>query len=157
MRNAVIVIALLLVAGGFIFFSRSPEAPTSQLSNRELALKCDAEMAGGFHIHPILQIVANGENVPMPIGIGIQPTCMSALHTHSADGVVHVESPEKRDYTLADFFAVWGQPFSKDEVLSYKVDATHRIRITVDGKEVDTFENTILRDKENIVISYEPI
>lgn len=82
---------------------------------------------------------------------------MTVLHTHTPDGVIHVESPEKRDFTLADFFAVWKQPFSKDELLGYRVDATHRIRVTVDGYEVDTYENTVLRDGERIVISYETI
>jgi hypothetical protein len=157
MKSAIIIISLTAVMGGLLYFSRSPQKPISQLTNRELALLCDDEMAGGFHIHPILEIVANGENVPVPTNIGVQQTCMTALHTHTPDGVIHVESPEKRDYTLADFFAVWKQPFSKDEILGFKADDTHRVRITVDGVEVNSFENTVLKDKERIVISYEQI
>ncbi|KND51882.1 MAG: hypothetical protein ABA06_01315 [Parcubacteria bacterium C7867-001] len=157
MKSAIIIISLIAVVVGLLYFSRSPEKPISQLTNRELALLCDDEMAGGFHVHPILEIVANGENVSVPTNIGVQQTCMTALHTHTPDGVIHVESPEKRDYTLADFFAVWKQPFSKDEILGFKADANHRVRITVDGVEVDSFESTVLKDKERIVISYEQI
>lgn len=157
MKSAVIIISLIAVVGGLLYFSRSPQKPISQLTNRELALLCDDEMAGGFHIHPILEIVVNGENVPVPTNIGVQQTCMTALHTHTPDGVIHVESPEKRDYTLADFFAVWRQPFSAEQVLSYKADSTHRIRVSVNGEDVSTFENTLLKDKDKIIISYEPI
>lgn len=154
---------ILLVLGvGLVFAFRSPSTQPSNLvettrTTREVALACDKEMAGGFHIHPILEIVVNGEPVPVPQNIGVRETCMTVLHTHTPDGLIHVESPEKRDFTLADFFAVWERPFTKDEILSYKTDATHRIVVTVDGVEVDTFENTVLRDAERIVIRYEAI
>ena len=157
MKQVVILIGIIVVAGGLIFLSKTLQKPVSSLTTRELALKCDAEMTNGFHIHPVLQIVVNGANVQIPSGLGIQQNCLTALHTHSADGVLHIESPEKRDFTLGDFFAVWKQPFNKDKILNNTVDATHRIRVTVDGKDVDSFENTVLKDKEHIVISYEPI
>jgi hypothetical protein len=43
-------------------------------------------------------------------------TCFYWLHTHAADGVIHIESPVKRTYTLGDFFNVWGQPFGPRQV-----------------------------------------
>jgi hypothetical protein len=160
MQKALITLALLVVVIGLVLVFKSkdqPEPARTERTTREVALACDPEMPQGFHIHPILEIVANGENVAVPINIGVQETCMTVLHTHTPDGVLHVESPEKRDFTLADFFAVWEQPFSKNEILTYKADASHRIRVTVDGKEVDSFENTVLKDGERIIISYEPI
>ena len=36
-------------------------------------------------------------------------SCFAWLHTHAADGVVHIESPTKRTYTLGNFFDVWGR------------------------------------------------
>lgn len=162
MKKTLILLGLLLIGAWLVFVFKSPVETDESLiqtkrTNREIALTCDPEMANGFHIHPTLEIVANGENVPVPPNIGVQQTCMTALHTHTPDGVIHVESPEKRDFTLADFFAVWDEPFSQDEILGFKADATHRVRITVDGREVDSFENTILKDGEHIVISYEVI
>ena len=154
------VIAVVVLALIFIFFVRGAPEPVqsqSNKTNREVALTCTTDMATEFHIHPILEIMANGEKQIVPADIGIQAGCMNALHTHDMVGTIHVESPEKRDFTLADFFAVWEQSFSREEVLGYGVDATHRIRVIVDGIEVDTFENTILKDGERIVISYEPI
>ncbi len=159
-QSLIILAVVVVVLGGiFLFASDKPQQKEvkSERTNREVALTCDPEMAQGFHIHPVLEIVINGEKIEVPANIGVGPTCMTVLHTHTPDGVIHVESPEVRDFSLSDFFAVWEQPFSKDEILTYKADAMHRVRITVDGKEVDTYENTVLKDAERIVITYETI
>ena len=158
MKNSIIaggavVIAIVLIAGAVMMNGNG--SALSERTNREVALTCTTDMATEFHVHPNLSIIISGERQVLPANIGIKPTCMSSLHTHTADGVIHVESPEKRDFTLSDFFAVWGESFTKDEVLGFKADATHQIRVTVNGVEVDTYENTVLKDLEKIVISYE--
>lgn len=162
MTKILLPLVLVVLGVGLVFVFRSPSAQPSDLvettrTTREVALACDKEMAHGFHVHSTLEIVVNGEPVLVPQNIGVRETCMTVLHTHTPDGLIHVESPEKRDFTLADFFAVWEKPFTKDEILSYRTDPTHRIVVTVDGVEVDTFENTVLRDAERIVIRYEAI
>ena len=43
-------------------------------------------------------------------------TCFYWLHTHAADGIIHIESPVHRTFTLGDFFDIWGQPLSKTQV-----------------------------------------
>lgn len=155
---AVVVLTVLLLGGILVMRGNAPQPESqSKKTNREVALTCTTDMATEFHIHPTLEILVNGEKQLIPADIGIQSSCMNALHTHDMIGTIHVESPEKRDFTLADFFAVWEQPFSSQEVLGYKVDATHRIKVMVDGVEVDGYENTVLKDKEKIIISYEPI
>lgn len=146
---------VVLVLGGFIWLGTRPQKPVTERTNRDVALLCTTDMATQFHIHPILTIVINGEAQIIPANIGIRPTCMNSLHTHDISGAIHVESPEMRDFTLADFFAVWGKTFTKDQILDSVVDGTHVIRETVNGKGVTDFENTILYDKEEIVISYE--
>ncbi len=112
-------------------------------------------MATQFHIHPVLKIVVNGKEQVVPANIGIQPNCMNSLHTHDASGTIHVEAPEQRDFTLDDLFAVWKESFNKDQILEYKADATHQIHVSVNGAKLDTYENTVLRDKDQIIISYE--
>ena len=42
--------------------------------------------------------------------------CYYWLHTHTNDGVIHVESPTQRLYTLGDFFDIWRQPLSARRV-----------------------------------------
>lgn len=142
------VAVLLLVVGA----SRNS---TSSRTNRDVALACTTDMATQFHIHPHLAIVINGERQEIPANIGIRLSCMNALHTHDNSGQIHIESPETRDFTLADFFAVWDKPYSKDQILDSKVDEKHIIRETVNGREVSEYENTVLRDNDNIVLSYE--
>ena len=85
-----------------------------------------------FHIHAHLTIFVNGKPRQVPAGIGIAPplqveetpvgafvaraTCFMWLHTHSADGIIHTESPITRVYTLGNFFDIWGQPLSRRQV-----------------------------------------
>ena len=158
-KNTATILGALIVVGGVIgglvwYMAAHPSAPRT---NREVALACTTDMATQFHIHPNLTIIVNGQQAPIPENLGVRPACMTSIHTHhEKDGTLHVEAPERRDFTLGDFFAVWEQPFSKDEILSYKVDGTHQIRVTVNGKEVDIFENTVMRDKNRISIVYEP-
>jgi hypothetical protein len=42
--------------------------------------------------------------------------CLYWLHTHDTTGVIHIESPAQRVYTLGEFFDVWGQPLSSTQV-----------------------------------------
>jgi hypothetical protein len=42
-------------------------------------------------------------------------TCFYWLHTHAPDGIIHIESPVQRTYTLGDFFDIWGQPLGPDQ------------------------------------------
>lgn len=143
------IVAFLII--GFFVFKDSIHPKT----NRELALTCTIEMATQFHIHPNLEIMINGQKQEIPTGIGIVNGCMNALHTHDNSGKIHVESPEKRDFTLADFFAVWKKIYTKDQIFDYKADQTHVIRQIINGKEVQDYENTILKDEDKIIIYFE--
>jgi hypothetical protein len=42
--------------------------------------------------------------------------CFSWLHTHAVDGIIHIESPVQRAFTLGNFLDVWGQPLSTTQV-----------------------------------------
>ncbi len=77
---------------------------------------------------------------------------MNAIHTHDASGVLHVESPVKKDFTLGDFFAVWKRPFTKEQVLDTVLSSGQQVIVTVNGKEVATFDQTIMNDKDQIGI-----
>jgi hypothetical protein len=78
-----------------------------------------------FHIHAHLTVFVNGSARQIPAAIGIpgavaqntpegpfigSGTCFYWLHTHAADGIIHIESPVRRGYTLGEFFDEWGQP-----------------------------------------------
>jgi hypothetical protein len=63
-----------------------------------------------------------------PIAQGGQ--CIYWLHTHAPDGVIHVESPTERIYTLGNFFDEWHQPLSRNQVGAAK----GKVTATVNGK-----------------------
>ena len=61
-----------------------------------------------FHIHPHLVIKIDGIEEPLPANIGIYTNCTQELHTHEADGIIHVESAVDRGYVFQDFLNVFG-------------------------------------------------
>jgi hypothetical protein len=148
-------LSVIIVIGlGYLMVS-APKRPTSSITTREVALTCTSDMATVFHLHATLAISINGIPKEIPANVGIKPGCMNSLHMHDKTGLIHVEAPEKRDFTLGDFFAVWDKPFSSTQLLDLTTDDTHVIRVTVNGTPVATYENTVLRDGDTIVISYE--
>ncbi len=94
-------------------------------------ISCQAGEQSVFHIHAHLTIFVNGAARQIPAAIGIpgaqaqstangpfiaSGTCFYWLHTHAADGIIHIESPVQRTYTLGNFFDEWGQPLGTDRV-----------------------------------------
>jgi hypothetical protein len=108
-------------------------------------ISCQSNEQTIFHIHAHLTIFVNGSPRQIPAGVGIpgaqgqstaqgplvsSGTCFYWLHTHAADGIIHIESPVKRTYTLGDFFDEWGQPLGPDRV----GPATGHVVALYDGK-----------------------
>jgi len=157
LKNVFILIIILgVVYWIFVSMGRRVGNQVSQsLTNREVALKCTTDMATKFHIHPNIEIMVNGKQQELSSNIGIRLNCMNSLHTHDKTGLIHVESSEKRDFTLSDFFAVWGKTYNQNQILDYQTDAGNIIRQTVNGQEVKDYENTVLNDKDRVTIFYE--
>ena len=79
----------------------------------------------------------DGRRVPVPALIGIDPAVEFApLHVHDTSGVIHVESPTVRGYTLGQFFAVWGVRFTPSCLGGYCAGGPRRLRVFVDGTAV---------------------
>lgn len=78
---------------------------------------CDTSgMTVSFHIHAHLTIYVNGKKEPVPAGIGIPSdnTCIYWLHTHTSDGIIHIEAPQQQsNEALDDFLAIWTEGFPK--------------------------------------------
>jgi len=145
-------IFVFIVIFGFILLSNGANK-TKPKTNRELLMSCTSDAATQYHIHPHLQIVINGQAHEVPANIGIENNCLHPIHTHDNSGIIHIESPEKRDFTLGDFFTVWGKTFNKDQILDYKREGNHTIKVTVDGQDSQDFEKFILKDNQQIVIT----
>lgn len=86
------------------------------------------------HIHQHLDIYVDGRPVPVRALIGIDPAVgFAPLHVHDTSGVIHVESPTVRSYTLGQFFAVWGVRFTPSCLGGYCASGDRRLRVYVDG------------------------
>jgi hypothetical protein len=94
-------------------------------------IQCQGSEQVLFHIHAHLTVFVDGTARRIPYGIGIpgaqaSPTpagpyvgagsCFYWLHTHAADGIIHIESPVARTYTLGDLFDVWREKLGPAEV-----------------------------------------
>jgi hypothetical protein len=108
-------------------------------------ITCDATEQVAYHVHAHLAVFVNGRPRAIPAGIGVvQPVldqtpagvfaqasrCYYWLHTHAADGVVHIESPTATTYTLGQFFDIWRQPLAVDQVGPDR----GKLTVYVDGK-----------------------
>jgi hypothetical protein len=70
-----------------------------------------------FHIHTHVDIFFNGKHVSIPPQIGIIPgKCIYWMHTHDGSGIIHIESPINRDFTLGQFFDLWKMKLSDTKV-----------------------------------------
>ena len=115
------------------------------------------------HLHAHLHVFVDGEPVVVPAGIGIavglkgvkdEPTddgtehfysvttcdvpCLSPLHTHTPDGLIHEESPETNHppYTLGQFFTEWGLRLD-DSCVGEFCKSDTSIAVYLDGKKTD--------------------
>src|SRR5262245_59779293 len=110
-----------------------------------------------YHIHTHLTVLTAGKQVAVPGNIGITKACMAFLHTHDQSGIIHVEAPANHAYTLGDFFAVWGQPLSRDRLLDQTGGGEHEVIAYVDGNRVDVAPESIpLTNKSHVVLQYGP-
>jgi hypothetical protein len=104
-------------------------------------VQCQSNEQTVYHIHAHLAVYVNGTQRSVPYGIGIpggtagqgyvgSGTCFYWLHTHDQTGVIHMESPVQKFYTLGGFFAIWGQPLTSGQIGSAKGTLT----VYVNGK-----------------------
>lgn len=109
------------------------------------------------HRHAHLDLFVDGDRVDVPAGIGLDAddVPVSPVHTHNADGIVHVESPVERDYTLADFFRVWGLRADGGCLGGRCASGDRALHVFVDGAEVAADPARVqLLDQRQVVVSY---
>jgi hypothetical protein len=74
-----------------------------------------AQEALAYHIHAHVDVYVNGKKVIVPAGIGIYANSwLTEVHTHDTRGVIHIEAPSNKGYTLGQFFGEWGVKLTKD-------------------------------------------
>ncbi len=153
----IVVIAFLLILGHFTTVTTpvktitSPNALPGLLKTsapwdinindltvrlKDIGLYPSSQRGTAMHIHEHLDLSINGKTVIVPADIGINQVArfMSPLHTHRANGVIHVESPVTRTFTLGQFFDVWGVRFTSQCIGGYCTNSTNSLKVYTDGK-----------------------
>lgn len=123
----------------------------------DIGLPALAEEGSALHIHEHIDISIDTIAVPVPAGIGINEAggFISPIHTHDTSGVIHVESNTVRDFTLGQFFDIWGVRFTKDCIGGYCTNATTTLRVYANGSLVPGDPRTlVLAPHQEIEVVY---
>jgi len=176
-RLALLALVLAIAAAGATSGAAAPTRPAAlpglmvgpapwgpnnglYLKQRLKAIGLHALAAEGvvLHIHEHLDIVVNGRvlrGLPAGLGIDAQGRFIAELHTHDTSGIIHVESPKVRKFTLGNFFDVWGLRFSSRCLGSYCATGKKGIWVWVNGKQVRTDPRKILlRSHQEVVVAF---
>jgi hypothetical protein len=112
------------------------------------------------HYHAHVDINDNGTAVTVPSYIGFvidkgRATGITALHTHDASGIVHIESPTDVPYTLGQVFTEWGVRLTSGQVGGLVTGHGNVVRVYVNGAAFGGDPATIiLRPHEEIAFWY---
>jgi hypothetical protein len=116
-----------------------PAPPNPMELTRKAGLTPERAEFLQYHVHAHLDVLFNGDPVVVPAGIGIntddpavqsdsngvgllqvcEQPCISPLHTHATDGILHTETKTPSPNTLGQFFVEWNVPLEADRVGEY--------------------------------------
>ena len=121
-------------------------------------IECAEAEQFAFHIHTQFNITINNQSYPIPAGIGIIPNnCIYWMHTHDESGLIHIESPINKEFTLGQFLDIWNRFNSSDTVVQYitnnNINGT--ILVCINGTQMNnsTDQRDIeLKDRGNITL-----
>jgi hypothetical protein len=144
----IIAVAAASIAGAILY-----QPPTAMAIS---GIECNRSEQLNYHIHSGLDVFVNGvqQQVPSNIGILSSPSCLYWLHTHSANGIIHIEAPETREFLLGQFIDVWEQTLTNSTAF---FDSVSDMPVTayVDGQSFEGDYRTIpLESLREIVLAY---
>ncbi len=177
MKKIITITVIVLAALGaavllFVYGNKTPQQEAAQndtvindfshvpgggqlLGNMQKAgLEALSSEGTAMHIHQHLDIVINGKPVSIPADIGVASGFISAIHTHDGSGILHIESPVKKDFTLSQFFKEWNVDFDDSRIGSFAVDQNHKLIMAVNGVPITNTQNYVLKAHDEIEIWY---
>ncbi|WP_216823021.1 hypothetical protein [Aeromicrobium sp. A1-2] len=131
-------------------------APTNVAERAALAGLDMGPMGMAEHYHPHLIVMIDGEAVPIPPNIGVDPVsgAMSAVHTHEADGLIHIEASTVGErFTLGQLFTQWGVTLTPTQIGEISAVAGESVEVTSNGGSVEGDPNDLrLEPDQRIVV-----
>jgi hypothetical protein len=160
-------------------FAPSWPAPLAPMDMTKLAgLQPETHEFVFLHVHAHLDVFVDTAHVTVPAAIGIntydpavrrfkapdgsigyggisppcETPCISPLHTHFPDGILHTEAKEHQFNTLGEFFTEWNIRLDDDCVQDFCRPDTP-IAVYVDGEKFSGDPRSIqLQDKREIAV-----
>lgn len=151
---------LLAVVVALIAYVAVNASPSSGSSSPNFGCGSSEQLAVHYHAH--VEVIYNGTpySTFIPALVGSSPSggfCW--MHTHSSDGVIHVEAPKEQAghaFTLGEFFKIWDQPLSRSQVATLTVGPGQQMYVAVNGTPYTGDPTKIkLAEHEQIVIDIE--
>jgi hypothetical protein len=121
-------------------------------------IQCNAVEQLVFHNHAHLDIFIDGQPYTVPSQIGIVPgKCIYWLHTHDDSGVIHIESPVTRNFTLGQFFDIWKKQFSNVQIFDKTANATNVMAVYLNGNKINgeaNYRDINIQEHDQIAIVF---
>jgi hypothetical protein len=123
-------------------------------------IRCEPMEFSMFHIHAHLDIFIDGKPFKVPSQIGIDPEgrCLYWLHTHDDSGIIHIESPVERQFTIGNFIDIWNRTFNNTQL--FDTNPTIALSMFVNGVKVPTdtdLRNVNIHAHDEIALVFGPI
>ncbi len=135
------------------------QAETAQLKARlaDIGLPALTKEGAALHNHQHLDIFIHRKIVPVPQDIGIDDAArfIAPIHTHDTAQIIHVESPVVQDFTLGQFFDIWGVRLTNQCIGGYCTTASSTLAMFVNGAPyTENPRDLVLAPHQEIVIAY---
>ncbi len=123
-------------------------------------VECNPVEGANEHVHVALQLYDRGKRVAVPANIGISQSagCLYWIHTHGATGFIHIEAPVVKNFTLGQFFDIWGRDLTWQRADGVVAPHGSHVSIWVNGTawHGNAPRTIVLRNHRMIVIQNGP-
>lgn len=115
-----------------------------------------------WHRHALISIYNNGKRLGFPDGAGrVRAGCYHAyeMHTHDVTGIVHMESDTPKQFKLGQWFSLWKQPLTRDNVAGLAGPVRYYIidNATITRYDGDPYQIQLLPHREVLIVTGTPM
>lgn len=123
----IIAVAAAATAGALLY--QPPEVMAIS------GVECNRTEQLNYHVHTHLDVFVDGREQEIPGDVGRLSSCLYWLHTHDTTGLLHVEAPQTREFTLGQFLDIWQQTGESTEFFASV--QSQNVTAYIDGEQFE--------------------
>lgn len=110
------------------------------------------------HYHAHLDVTVNGAPVTVPANIGIDNAnrSISPLHTHTPDGIVHIEADQDANFTVGQLLTEWGVKVDTRCLATFCADDKNQLLAFKNGQAEPDPSAIVFKAHDEVVLWYGP-